>query len=358
MTRWKKTEELTFRDVMGETIMGNEPGDILVRYGQGITPDQRETLCYRGVEWVCVQGIDPNQMNTHKPMVSPIQLDEFLKEVNDLYDQIMEEGRVDCETAEQLGKEIAKEVIDNFSEIIIPSLTQLKEMDQYTFTHQINVSIIATSISMRLFPNDKDRIRDIALAGLLHDAGKTMVPQEILMNTEQLTEREFSIVKQHPILGCSILEESGIHRKEILDPILYHHERWNGKGYNTGRSGKEIPLVSRIISISDVYDALTSDRPYKCAWPPSEATQYIVRESSHMFDPELVNLFLRIFGLHSPGSKVLLSSGEEAIVIGNRYGYIAHPLVSVIRDGTPFELDLSTEKKVRIQKPLYAKALS
>ena len=354
MIRWKQVKALTFRDVIAETIMGKNGGDVLVESGQTITPSLRHTLIQKGVQWVCVLGDGAHQEETDiHPLVSPKNLDRFGEEVNEIYNDIILEGRVDKERAETLGKMITNEVVRNFGDVIIPSLYRLKEIDQYTFTHQVNVSIISTTLAMMVFPDDMDRIQKVSVAGLLHDVGKILVPQEILKNRERLSDMEFLIIRKHPDYGYEIAEQSGIDEPDILDPILYHHERWDGRGYNAALAGDSIPLTSRIIMLADVYDALTTERPYKKAWSTYQTVSYIIRESARIFDPDLVNAFLQTFGIYPAGTRVLLSTGEEGEVIGMRKGCISRPLVSVDGKNGWKNRDLDREKTIRILRVIH-----
>lgn len=354
-TRWKQVEALTFRDIIAEDIKGSGSFGTLVELGQTITPALRDKLTLSGVQWVSVIDHDGSGDERIKPLISPNSLETFRDEVKDIYDHIIDEGRIDKERAESLGKTIAQEVVDNFGELVIPSLYQLKDIDQYTFVHQVNVSIIATTIATTLFGDDHEKIQQVSVAGLLHDVGKTLIPEKILKNRERLSELEFNLIKKHPDYGYEIASQSGISDKDILDPILYHHERWDGKGYNAKIAGDSIPLTSRIMSLADVYDALTTERPYKKAWPAYQVASMIVKESSRMFDPSLVNTFLKVFGIYPTGTKVMLSTGQEATVIGTRQGFMTRPLVSIHTDTGVENLDLSEDTQVKILKVIHTK---
>jgi putative two-component system response regulator len=130
-------------------------------------------------------------------------------------------------------------------------------------------------------------------AALLHDAGKIGIPDHILLKPDKLTPEEFEIVKKHPRIGAEIIGE---HDAELLimarEIALYHHEKWNGRGYPDGLRGEQIPIAARIVAVADVFDALTSNRPYKAAWPIDQALDLIRAEAGEQFDPALANLFV------------------------------------------------------------------
>ncbi len=146
-----------------------------------------------------------------------------------------------------------------------------------------------------------DYIEDIVFASLLHDIGKTAIPVEILIKPGKLTPEEFDIVKDHTTIAGEALDKANhIFREEFgkdsylalaRDIAMYHHEKWNGEGYPHRLKGADIPLSARITAIADVYDALTSERPYKKAWSHEKATEEIVNGSGSHFEPELVEAF-------------------------------------------------------------------
>jgi putative nucleotidyltransferase with HDIG domain len=130
-------------------------------------------------------------------------------------------------------------------------------------------------------------------AALLHDLGKIGMPDSILHKQGRLTEEEFNVVRMHEIVGVKILEPLK-EFKEILPWILHHHERWDGKGYPHGLGGNNIPMAAQIISLADVFDALTTGRDYKKAFPVEEARQEILNSRGTQFNPALVDIFLEI----------------------------------------------------------------
>ncbi len=131
-------------------------------------------------------------------------------------------------------------------------------------------------------------------AAPMHDIGKIGIPEAILLKPGKLTEDEWKVMKKHPAIGAGII---GRHENELLNTArivaLTHHEKWDGTGYPRGLAGEDIPLVGRIVSIADVFDALTSERPYKHAWPVEEATAFLEKQSGSQFDPRLVALFMQ-----------------------------------------------------------------
>jgi len=138
-----------------------------------------------------------------------------------------------------------------------------------------------------------DEVENIRRGALLHDIGKLGVPDSILLKNGPLTEDEWNVMKRHPQLAYRFLAKVPYLEKS-LDIPRFHHERWDGNGYPSGLSGTRIPLAARLFSVVDVYDALTSERPYRHAWSKAKATQYLREQAGIQFDPEIVDGFLQM----------------------------------------------------------------
>jgi len=165
--------------------------------------------------------------------------------------------------------------------------------DQYTENHSYRVSIYASRIAEAL-SFSPERIEDVRSAALLHDIGKLEVSREVLYKAARLTQVEFAEIKTHVDRGITLLEPVGGSLRRVIPIILAHHDKFDGTGYHPTQ-GEDIPLESRIISVADVYDSLTSDRPYRKAMPPFEAREIIEKGSGSDFDPEVVRAFVTLF---------------------------------------------------------------
>ena len=165
--------------------------------------------------------------------------------------------------------------------------------DKYTENHSYRVSIYATKIAAYL-GFKPERIEDVRCAALLHDIGKLDISRDLLHKAGRLTKDEFSSVQEHVEKGAEILDPLGGSMRRIIPIILAHHDKFDGSGHSDNQ-GEEIPLEARVISVADVYDALTSDRPYRKGMAPFEAREIIEKGSGKDFDPEVVAAFLRAF---------------------------------------------------------------
>ena len=170
----------------------------------------------------------------------------------------------------------------------------IEARDPYARGHSSRVTVFAQAMARRI-GLDKERLSVLRLGALLHDIGKLSVPPAVLLKPGPLNEVEYGQVRRHPAAGVRMLRSLGAPR-EILPSVLHHHERWDGAGYPRGRSGKEIPLEARILTIADSFDAMTSTRPYRAPRQVEDALAELARGAGSQFDPELVQVFAAAWG--------------------------------------------------------------
>src|SRR5512135_1986395 len=170
--------------------------------------------------------------------------------------------------------------------------------DEYTRHHSTRVTEFSLKIAAKMGYSDKE-LGELELAAVLHDVGKIGVPESILNKPGRLTNEEFTLIKEHPVRGESILSPV-IELKEIARVVRAHHERYDGSGYPDKLKGHEIPLGARIMAIADTYDSITSERPDRKAASHRHAVKEIIAKSGTQFDPEVVENFLEIAGTFSP----------------------------------------------------------
>jgi len=210
--------------------------------------------------------------------------------------------------------QILKDLSELFYSTIKSIAFALDAKDKYTHGHSMRVTLYSLALAKTMNLPD-DLLEEIEITGLLHDIGKIAIPERILLKPGELTPEEYEIVKSHPELGKKLVE--GIEKlKRISNWLKSHHERYDGKGYPEGLIGEEIPISSRIISIADTYDAMTSNRAYRDALPHQFAVAEIMSCSGSQFDPKLTELFINI---NDEIEKIKLNP-EEAY---KKYSYIS-----------------------------------
>ncbi len=225
------------------------------------------------------------------------------------------------------------------------NIVDLKMYDDYTYHHSLSVGVVAITVGMGLELDDV-YLRHLGLSGILHDIGKLMVPASIVQKPGRLTEEEFELMKHHPSFGTKLLAHRDQLPVTVLDGIFSHHERVNGSGYPMGFKEEEIPFVGRVLAVADVYDALTSNRPYRAPSLPSEASEFIMGGSGTYFDSAVVKAFTRRIAPYPIGTCVRLSSGDVAVVIQNSESAPLRPSVRLMQSGEV--LDLSDTRNIKI----------
>ena len=230
---------------------------------------------------------------------------------------------INASDAEPLVDEINQSISRNPEAFL--NLVRLKNKDDYTYLHSVAVCALMIALSKQLGLSDAD-IKDAGMAGLLHDVGKMMIPEEVLNKPGKLTDEEFEIVKAHPLRGWEVLNISKGANAVVLDVVLHHHERVDGTGYPEKISGEALTLFARMGAVCDVYDALTSNRCYKNGWEPAEALRKMAEWEGH-FDERIFHAFIKTIGIYPSGTLVKLKSGRLAVVIEQTEKSLLTPLV-------------------------------
>jgi HD-GYP domain-containing protein (c-di-GMP phosphodiesterase class II) len=233
---------------------------------------------------------------------------------------------VDTNGARQMVEEISDSVSRNPGALI--SLARLKTADDYTYMHSVAVCAMMVALA-RQVGLDEEQTRLAGLAGLMHDLGKAAMPMDVLNKPGKLTDAEFAIIKTHPVEGHRLLQSGKDVDAMVLDVCLHHHEKTDGSGYPKGLKADEISLFAKMGAVCDVYDAITSNRPYKLGWDPAESLRKMAEWANGHFDGKVFQAFVKSLGIYPIGSLVKLSSGRLAVVVDQTSKSLTTPCVKV-----------------------------
>jgi putative nucleotidyltransferase with HDIG domain len=251
---------------------------------------------------------------------------------------------IQADAVRPLVEEISLSLFRNSGALI--SLARLKKSDDYTYMHSVAVCALMISLARQLDMDDES-VNQAGLAGLLHDIGKMAIAPEILNKPGKLTDAEFAAVKAHPVEGERMLRGGPGISEVALDVCLHHHEKVDGTGYPHGLKSDQISIFAKMGAVCDVYDAITSDRPYKRGWEPAEAVRKMAEWSAGHFDETVFQAFVKTVGIYPVGSLVRLKSARLGVIVEQSEKSLLTPAVKVFYSVTamvritPLVLDLA-----------------
>ena len=352
---------------LGRDVSSGHPDRMpLLRAGSTLNPRFRDKLVRAGVHAVYVrdeatEGIEP------KALLSPetrAAAGQAVANTMDAARAAMADGRPlapeTLETLEAIAIRMAAEIAQ--APELGLALADLSAADSYTLQHSVDVAALGLLIGQRLFRTRgyvdyqgrtrweriDVRLTRLGLGLLLHDIGKLVVPTAILCKAPEAREdHEREIVRTHPAAGLELL------RSDLISPLVKvvvrsHHERWDGTGYPEQKAGHEIHELARIAAVADVYDAITSERPYATARPSHAGVRTIREGRGTAFDPEVADTFSQLVAPFPPGDPIELSDGRGGVVAEIPEGNLDRPVVRVLGDGDPYDLPLADHPSIDI----------
>ena len=242
---------------------------------------------------------------------------------------------VDLQGVSEVVQEISDSLARNDRALI--SLARLKTADDYTYMHSVAVCAMMAALARQLGLPEAE-VRAAGIAGLLHDMGKALLPIELLNKPGKLTPAEFAVVRTHPERGHRLLSKGGNVDAMALDVCLHHHEKFDGSGYPKGLKDAQISLHAKMGAVCDVYDAITSNRPYKTGWDPAESMRMMGQWAADgHFDLAVFQVFVRSMGIYPVGSLVRLQSGRIGVVVDQAPSSPTAPVVKVFFDSATLQ---------------------
>ena len=325
----------------------NSSGANYITRGVTLTQQYIDRLRQLGVEGIHVTSTDAQaQLPPPEDILSEKTRAFAVKRVYDVFEQVTRTGTFDLDPLSQASAAIINDIMERRGNLV--QLTEIRLHDMYTFAHCVNVAMLCSMQGVLLGMNEKE-LSELTMGGLLHDLGKLVVPPEILNKPGRLTDEEFAVIKKHPAAGAEKILKLNVPNVDRLAIVArLHHEKMDGTGYPNGRTSKTIHRYGRIGAIADVYDALTSSRPYKKAYTPAIAYNIMVHCSPGQFDEDLLKLFFSNVAIYPIGTVLKMSLGY-GIVKSVEFGKTERPCVVVFADKaghlneTPVQVDLSEE---------------
>jgi HD-GYP domain-containing protein (c-di-GMP phosphodiesterase class II) len=326
LTHWQKKliGGVTFRELVDETVLnefilifnGLEDGkeDNAERFTQRLL--EREI---RSVDVTLLEESDSEEEATtlqkeDTQEVAKKVFFETIGTVKEMITQIKTKQYPDVRRLKRLVQKTIHLIMED--ESILLGLTTIKNYDEYTYNHSVNVSIHALALGRRLGLS-RETLTELGLTALFHDLGKSRIPKEILNKPAALNDEEWALMKKHPLMGVETilnLKQLGEINPRMVVGIFDHHLKEDASGYPKLFRKKGISLFGRIIQIADVYDAMTTPRVYRKAWTPEQALAMMLRERGSHLDPVLLKILIGLVGIFPIGSLVLLNTGELGIV--------------------------------------------
>jgi HD-GYP domain-containing protein (c-di-GMP phosphodiesterase class II) len=321
-------DELLYSEILEFDLFAAN-GELVCPMGSGLPAKERskfqEKSLYRNVYHFPIRHEGVVYLNKDAPLTAKEREERILEDatpsiygeqeeavcvnaIQSFWEQLQRGVEPDVALCEVARDQLVSEIISKVDELRY--LSELRVRDHFTYSHTLDVASVSIALAIKL-GYDKKHIQEIALASILHDLGKLLIPKAIMFKASRLTEKEFDVMKLHPELGYKIIVNELRLPKEVALPALEHQEMYAGGGYPQNLKGDEIHPYSHIVKIADVYDALTSKRPYKEPIPSSKAIKIMLSEGNRSFHPEFLKAFIEVANYQDADAPVTAASTAE-----------------------------------------------
>lgn len=337
--------------VIGKTLF-NHTGQVLLTEGSTVKENYIAKIKTLGVKGIFVEDPISCDIDVYNAVSEELR-QESVKSIRKLFDYAEKSGQR-AQTARSFTKQVQMimHTVENIIEDVlshaevINNVMDIKVFDEYTYYHCTNVTVLSVLVGIELEMSE-DELKTLGMCAILHDVGKVFIDSEILNKEGALTEEELALIRSHSEEGFKYIRERQSIDAVIAQGVLDHHEKFDGTGYPSGKKGKKISELGRIISVADVYDALTSDRVYRKAWSPAEAIEYIMAGTGTAFDPKVVSAFAKKVDPYPVGTAVFLSNGNIGIVSEIEPHFPTRPRLRIFMEQgkqvAPYEISLAND---------------
>ncbi|HHW22591.1 MAG TPA: HD-GYP domain-containing protein [Clostridiaceae bacterium] len=341
--------------ISGDETLGKAIFDIdgrkLLNAGVSLRPAIVQKLFEKGVSNVYIEDDISEGIEAESLLCEETRTQAKLI-VRDEMNRLSQKKTMDYSRLNKLVNSILDEILARKIDII--NVKDIRMQDEQTFAHCVNVCIMAIALATKLsLPVSK--VKNIAMGAMLHDIGKAFLPPELLNKTEPLTEAEMIEMRKHPVLGYNLIKDNDETPATTKVAVLMHHEHVNGSGYPMHLTGDKIHYSARILTVCDEFDTAINDRKNNRVLRTTDAVEYLIGASGHVFDKAIVDEFIKMIPIYNEGSIVLLSNGNLAIVVKNNPVNLTRPVVRMFynpKTRTKFNktniIDLRKELSIKI----------
>lgn len=354
-------------DILAQSVF-DPKGRVLLKAGNHLTVYLLAKIKEHNIQSLYIADSE-DDVGSLKDVVSPLVRLEAVNSVREIYskfiikttaEDIAELKRNQFRDSPIITKlmaaaeKLCDEVFLNPSAMV--EMVSIKSLDNYLYEHAVNVAVLSLLLGLDLHLKEDD-LGKLVLAALLMDIGSHFIDSDILNTPGPLTAEQMEAVKKHPATSHEYLSKKTQLPASVRHLILQHHERMDGSGYPHGAIGNEIHQLSRILAITDTYDALTSDRPHRPGYSPDEALEMIMGSAGRLFDFEMVNLFAKRVVAYPVGTYVRLSNNDQGEVIDFNCDIPLRPVIRILKAGSPNnhekEINLAKNLNVTVSQVIY-----
>ncbi len=349
---------LHIEKLRGEVKLGqnvyDENGYVLITAGTKVKDSYIEKLKAKGYIQVYIEddiseGISPDDILQERTRR------QSRTEIKNQFKNYIDNKDIDINKIMKCVDQIIEDILS--TKEVIFNINDIRTKDEYTYAHSVNVCVLAVTVGAHMEGNI-NRLRELATGAILHDLGKIFIPDEILNKHGKLTEAEFELMKKHPKLGYEILSQKPQITPISKNIVLMHHEKINGGGYPLGVDENQIHKFTKLVTVCDMYDAMTSDRPYRKAMKAYEVIEYLTYLSISEIDREMVEAFKRFVAPYPSGVLVRINNGCKAIVVSQNKDMLTRPIIRVFEDekgnrlANPYEIDMKKNLTIFINETI------
>lgn len=337
-------------EVLGRSILSSD-GKVLLRAGITLTSQYINKLMELGVFYVYIDDDRLEDVRVEDERLLEIKKDT-IKNMSLIMKNVNNCSKLEFKKSLRKVEELIEYIIDDGE--VNTSLYDIKTYDNYTYLHSIDTGIMAAFMGLG-FNLKENELKELGIGAVLHDIGKTKIDYKIITKPGALTDEEFAEMRKHPVYGAELLRKNYLIPDSVVKIVEQHHERVDGRGYPRGLRDNAINKFASIVSVCDVYDAVSNDRSYRKKLKPNECYELILAGSGTAFDEEVVRKFRETFAVYPLGCCLKLSSGIEGYVIKQNKNFPDRPIIRVLYDTETkkpisfYEIDLLQENCLTVE---------